>query len=87
MLNLDSVDIGELEEFLRRCEEDKTKFALELFPQKHPGFVRDVNFLERYCKDKIEAIKDRLKGRIDRALKHEANCEKHYRSLSDFARW
>ena len=44
--------------------------------------MKTMNLLERYAKEKIEAIQDRFKGRIERALNHEQNeCEKYYRAL------
>ena len=87
MIDFDSMDIELLEEFLKACAQDKHKQAVSIFPDKHSGYVRDLNFLEKYAKEKIEAIKDRLAGRIERALKHEENCEKYYRALSEDARW
>lgn len=86
-MNLDDISLEDLEEFVLKCEQDKHSFAREIFPAKHSGYVRDLNFLERYAKEKIEAMRDRLAGRIERALKHEENCEKYYRSLSEDARW
>lgn len=86
-MNLDDVTLEELEEFVNKYAQDKHSLGRELFPDKHPGYMRDLNFLERYAKEKIEAMRDRLAGRIERALKHEENCEKYYRSLSDEAKW
>lgn len=87
MLNLDNSSIEELEEFVQKSEQDKVAFAKELFPDKPPGFVKALNGLEKYAKAKIEAMKDRLNGRIQRALKHEEECEKFYRILPDYAKW
>lgn len=87
MINLDDVSVDELEEFVQKTEQDRVAFAKELFPDKPPGFVKALNILEKYAKAKIEAMKDRVNGRIQRALKHEEECEKFYRILPDYAQW
>jgi hypothetical protein len=85
MINLDDFSIEELDEFVTKAE-NKT-FAEEIFPTKPQGFVRALNLLQKYAKEKIEAMKHRDKGRIDRAKRFEEKCGNIWRSLPDYAKW
>jgi hypothetical protein len=87
MLNLDLLNIEELQEIVQKAESDVTNYAKELFPTKPQGYVKAVNLLVKYAKAKIEAMEDRLKGRISRADKHQETANNFWRVLPDYCKW
>lgn len=86
MINLDSFNVEELEEFVSKAELSPTETAKEHFPTDK-GAVRAINHLIKYAKERSELLKHAAFGREDKVKKLQDKCNNIYRSLPDYAKW
>lgn len=86
-VDLDSFTQEELKKFIDDYEKDAHQLALELFPSKDFAFVTVTKHLYEYSKNKLQAINNRLNGKIDTALHFEKLCDDIYQQLQDYAKW
>ena len=61
--------------------------AREVFPDQPKGYVRAFCLLRRYAAIKSSAMAQRSRGQINVALAYEAECDKTYRRLPEFAKF
>ena len=86
MINLDSMNVEELQEFVAKTE-DKEQFALQIFPEKPPAFVKSLLLLKKYAQERIEVLERTRKGRLEQAAKSKKRCDDIFRVLPDYAKW
>ena len=85
-MDLDSLNLQELQEFIESAEADPKKVAKELFPTEQ-GAVRAVNIYIKYCKERAELLKHASFNRQDKVRKLKEKCDNIYRTLPDFSQW
>jgi hypothetical protein len=86
-VNLDGEDPADLRVFAALISDNPTAIALRIFPSKPRGYVSVTESLGIYAAMKARAMELRIAGRIEAALRLEANCEHRYERLPEFARW
>ena len=87
-MNLDAIqDQKELRELWMRFKTHPVREGRLLFPDRPKGYVSATYDLANYAINKSVAIGCRLNGKIDTALKYEADCDLIYEGLPDYAKW
>lgn len=56
-------------------------------PDELTEIAQVFNTLAAYAKTKANAMRDRASGEINDALAQEAQCERYYKALPEWARW
>jgi hypothetical protein len=87
MINLDNYGPEELEGFLNKAKQDGNKFAVELFPQKEPGFRRALNMMVKYAEARLEMLSHAAKGRTEKVAKLTEKLSNIYRTIPEYAQW
>ena len=85
MQNLDSMSIEDLRDFAVLLS--TRKGARIYIPDKRKGYTKIALDLSGYASNKLYAMRLRVEGRIDVALKYEKIADKIYNSLPKDLRW
>lgn len=83
--NLDTMEPDDLMEFWKRHQHGRNQRFL--LPAGAKGCRRIVSDLANYAANKATAMRSRLDGNIETALKYESICESIYNGLPAAARW
>jgi hypothetical protein len=92
--NLDCMSFADLTTFAESTakthpEEARLDLAFLMYPEEEDS-DRALDILQElhtYAVNASHAVRHRLKGEIDQALRFEARCEMIYRDLPPYARW
>lgn len=88
--NLDNLDIEGLQDFLSSFPvtgHPGIKNARRLCPDRRKGYVGIARDVRAYTWHKITAMKLRLEGSIEVALRYEAICDRMYQHIPEDLRW
>jgi endonuclease III len=85
LIDLDETDFESLTAFLARSEHDVREELETLLPRKECASAQE--HLRQFSRCMCNAIMHRLEGHIDRALREEAEGQKHYLALPTVLRW
>ena len=83
--NLDAMGAGELMEFWSKHRSGR-KF-LDIFPDGGLLTMHSTAKLANYAANKATAMRCRLEGNIQTALKYEQICDRIYNELPEWAKW
>lgn len=86
-MNLDAMSPEELAHFACQYRGNSRSRAAHLFPKNPKGRVRAMKDLVCYARNKEMAMRCRLRGEIQTALRYEEICDRIYSELPDWAKW
>ena len=87
-LNPDGATIDDVRIWVHAMRINLDEMAPRMFP-RHPAAEQHGAAVKvwLYCEAKYRAMESRLIGKIDNALRYEAECDKIYKRLPEWARW
>jgi len=92
--NLDSLGFDTLTSFANATaraipEEQRLDLAFAMYPEESDTekALEVLHALHTYATNCAQAVRHRIKGDVDQALRFEARCEMIYRDLPPYARW
>jgi hypothetical protein len=86
-INLDRVGYERLESLICGMEYHPRRYALELFPDRPPKYVKAAHLMALYASELLTARRYKAQGHIEDARKVRERCLAIYEKLPDYAKW